>query len=82
MSDVDVMAAIIQKNAMSHLQGKFDFEPRNYLCTDGSVKKAAEALRDAGFRMSAGTADQEQNARLQAIESRLDRIEGYMVLPK
>ncbi|QSM01135.1 hypothetical protein SEA_NANOSMITE_90 [Mycobacterium phage Nanosmite] len=77
MSDVDVMAAIIEQHARAQ-----DSIARSiyYRVTSTSAHKAAEALLAAGFRMGAGTVDREQNERLKAIEGRLDRIEGYMVI--
>lgn len=74
MSDVNVMQAIIEKWAEST-------EPiykRTYGCTSQSAKRAAEALIEAGFRMSRGGG---QDERLRALEDRLARIEGYMVIP-
>ncbi|QNJ56895.1 hypothetical protein SEA_REINDEER_85 [Mycobacterium phage Reindeer] len=77
MSDVDVMAAIIEQ----HARAQDSVAPRIfYRVTAASAHKAAEALLAAGFRMEAGTVDREQNERLKAVESRLDRIEGYMVI--
>ncbi|AER26127.1 hypothetical protein SEA_DIMINIMUS_85 [Mycobacterium phage Diminimus] len=77
MSDVDVMAALIEQHARAN-----DPVARHmsYRVTASSARKAAEALHAAGFRQGAGTVDREQNDRLKAIESRLDRIEGYMVI--
>ncbi|ASR75945.1 hypothetical protein J4U02_gp097 [Mycobacterium phage Aziz] len=72
MSDVAVMAAIIEQKAV----GK-DIMERVYRATTKSANSAAQALYDAGFRMVAQSVDQSQNERLQAIESRLDRIEGW-----
>ncbi|APQ42201.1 hypothetical protein PBI_MRMAGOO_98 [Mycobacterium phage MrMagoo] len=75
MSDIDVMAAIIEQKAY----GKDTLE-RVYRATTKSSNAAAQALYAAGFRMGAGTVDQTQNDRLTAIEGRLSRIEGYMVI--
>lgn len=44
--------------------------------TNNSANKIAEAIYAAGFRMVDGSA-----ARLGDIETRLARIEGYMVIP-
>ncbi|QNL30805.1 hypothetical protein SEA_ESTES_96 [Mycobacterium phage Estes] len=75
MSDIDVMAAIIEQKAV----GK-DIMERVYRATTKSSNAAAQALYAAGFRMGTGTVDQTQNDRLTAIESRLSRIEGFMVI--
>ncbi|SKM19167.1 Uncharacterised protein [Mycobacteroides abscessus subsp. massiliense] len=78
MSDVDVMAALIQQHAEA-----FSALSRGYLrVTDDSAQEAATALYDAGFRMMVNDVNQEQNKRLAELERRMDRIEGWAGLPQ
>lgn len=76
MSDINVMAAIIQKHTVAHVRGRFDTAARSYPCTDSSVSLAAKAPHEAGFRM----VDDKSAAKLAELETRLARIEGYMVV--
>ncbi|QUU29284.1 hypothetical protein [Mycobacterium phage SirSheldon] len=79
MSDVDVMAAIIEQHARAQ-----DSIARSiyYRVTSTSAHKAAEALLAAGFRMGAGTVDREQNEALRELQGRVARLEGWAGLPQ
>lgn len=74
MSDLDIMAAIIERHVRARDPG---LPPVAYRPTQESATCAARALQNAGFRM---VADSDTADRLRALESRLDRIEGYMVI--
>lgn len=77
MSDVDVMAAIIDKHGE-------DYNPtfRNYdRISSSSAKKAARALYGAGFRMAVDDTDTTQNDALKALQARVARLEGWSGLP-
>ncbi|AEK10007.1 hypothetical protein FDH96_gp096 [Mycobacterium phage Rey] len=77
MSDIDVMAAIIEQKAY----GK-DIMDRTWRATTKSSVATAQALHAAGFRMSAGTVDQAQNDALAALQARVSRLEGWAGLPQ
>jgi hypothetical protein len=75
MSDIDVMAALIQKHAAARVRGMYDSSAQNYQCTDSSVKEAAQAIIDAGF-VWAGPPSVEE--RLKELERRVTNIEGWV----
>ncbi|WNN95720.1 hypothetical protein SEA_GLASKE16_85 [Mycobacterium phage Glaske16] len=79
MSDVDVMAALIEQHARAN-----DPVARSlsYRVTASSARKAAEALHAAGFRQGAGTVDREQNEALRELQGRVARLEGWAGLPQ
>lgn len=71
MSDTQIIKAIVLEHAFS-LDSLTHTSRR---VTDGSAHEAAKALYEAGFRMVA------DDDRLEKLESRVTRIEGYTGLP-
>ncbi|OHU63976.1 Uncharacterised protein [Mycobacteroides abscessus subsp. abscessus] len=80
MSDVDVMAALVLQHSTARVQDRWGDWKSHYV-TESSAKKSAEALYAAGFRLTVDDTDRTQNSRLDELERRLVRLEGWAGLP-
>lgn len=80
MSDTDVMAAMVLQHATARVKDRYGDWTSHYV-TESSAKKSAEALYAAGFRLAVDDTDKAQNARLDELERRLVRLEGWAGLP-
>lgn len=82
MSDVDIMAALIQQHGEKVFSAIKTVAPGSrWQISPDSARAAAKALYDTGFRLGAGTVDREQNERLRALEARVTRVEGWAGIP-
>lgn len=82
MSDVDVMAAIIEKHGRTNFKNA-QVVSGLYRISPLSAKEAAEALVKAGFGATTKSANKKaQNASLDELERRLARLEGWAGLPQ
>ncbi|MDB2213912.1 hypothetical protein [Mycobacteroides abscessus] len=81
MSDVDVMAAIIEKHGRTNFKNA-QVVSGLYRISPLSAKEAAEALVKAGFGATTKSANKAQNASLDELERRLARLEGWAGLPQ
>lgn len=80
MSDVDVMAAIIEQHGRTNFKSA-QVVSGLYRISPLSSREAAEALVKAGFGITTQSADRAQNARLDELERRMVRLEGWAGLP-
>jgi hypothetical protein len=67
MSDLDLMRAIISENHSSY---RID-----------AARATANALHEAGFRLTGTPTDTNQNMKLAELEQRITRLEGWAGLP-
>lgn len=74
MSDIAIIKALL----LQHCEYRDPLTRMAKYITDASAQTAAEALAAAGFRMGADKIDADQNARLEAMERRLDHLEGFL----
>lgn len=81
MSDVDVMAAIIEQYGRTNFKSA-QYVSGSYRITSETAKAAAKAIVAVGFGLVTNSCDAQQNVRLDEFERRLVRLEGWAGLPQ